>query len=164
MAHVYTIKGVKSFMGREGYGFNCDLYRNGKKIAFVRDMADGGETRFEWVNPQNRLSVASKVVGATLTENLHVEEILLRDHISTIEEFKDGGKCDMDCFVAGLVDDYENAKKEKAKCKKNILFRSSDGNLYSVKGVFNEEAKKVLLARYPDIVEFVNEKYLKVEA
>ena len=163
MSHVYTINALKSFVGREGYGFNCNLLRNGKKVAFVQDMADGGEIRFDWICPKNCLPVECEHNdGTKYTENRNVEEILLRNHISTIEEYKEGSRGDMDCFVAGLVDEYENEKKNKAKCKKNIMFRSSDGHTYSVKGQYNEQNKKTLMARYPDIVEFINERFAKV--
>ena len=37
----YTLKSIKNFMGREGYGFNANLYHNGKKIGEVTDPANG---------------------------------------------------------------------------------------------------------------------------
>lgn len=41
----YTLKSIKNFMGREGYGFSASLYYNNKKIGEVTDTADGsGET------------------------------------------------------------------------------------------------------------------------
>ena len=38
----YTIKGVKTFRGREGQGFNATLCRDGKPVAHVDDAACGG--------------------------------------------------------------------------------------------------------------------------
>ena len=37
----YTLKTVKNFMGREGYGFSANLYYNGKRIGEVTDTANG---------------------------------------------------------------------------------------------------------------------------
>jgi hypothetical protein len=37
-----TVKNVKTFTGREGIGFNCDLYLDGKQIAQVLNDAGGG--------------------------------------------------------------------------------------------------------------------------
>ena len=37
----YTLKSVKNFMGREGYGFSANLYHNGKRIGEVTDTANG---------------------------------------------------------------------------------------------------------------------------
>ena len=31
----YSVKNIKSFIGMEGYGFNANLYRGKKKIAFL---------------------------------------------------------------------------------------------------------------------------------
>ena len=41
------LKKVKTFLGREGYGLNADVYINGVKAAFVRDDASGGEIDFD---------------------------------------------------------------------------------------------------------------------
>jgi len=163
--HKYTIKNLKSFLGREGHGFNIDLYRNGVKVAFVQDMADGGEIRFDWVDHKNTLPMEfpsyNGIKGSKHIEMVPVEEVLLLNHISTIEEYKDGTRSDMDCFVSSLVDDYENEKRNKKKCKNHIMFLSNDGKTYSIKGTYNEANKTFLLTRYPDIVEFINEKYLE---
>ena len=39
----YTVKNVKSFQGLEGQGFECSLYKDGKKIGTCTDTASGGE-------------------------------------------------------------------------------------------------------------------------
>lgn len=38
---VYSVKNVKSFMGREGYGFEASLYKHGKRVGSITDVADG---------------------------------------------------------------------------------------------------------------------------
>lgn len=38
---MYEVKNVETFMGTEGYGFNCNLYQDGKKIAEDVDTAIG---------------------------------------------------------------------------------------------------------------------------
>ena len=44
----YEVKNVKTFTGREGQGFECTLYRNGKSVAKVVNTADGGEIDIYW--------------------------------------------------------------------------------------------------------------------
>ena len=44
----FTLKGVKTFIGREGYGVNTTLYYEGKKVAFLLDSGNGGELRVDW--------------------------------------------------------------------------------------------------------------------
>ena len=39
---MFTVKNVKSFQGRQGIGYICDLYRNNEKVATAEDYADGG--------------------------------------------------------------------------------------------------------------------------
>lgn len=45
----YSITGLKTFRGNEGYGFNANLLIDGRKVAFVYDDANGGCYRYEWV-------------------------------------------------------------------------------------------------------------------
>ena len=39
---MYSVAKVKSFRGTDGYGFNADLMKDGRKIAFVIDEGCGG--------------------------------------------------------------------------------------------------------------------------
>ena len=50
----FQLKAVKTFQGMEGQGFTANLYVCGKKAAFVRDDAHGGELWFEWVDSKPR--------------------------------------------------------------------------------------------------------------
>ena len=43
------IKNVKTFLGNEGYGYNCSVYIDDKKVAMAIDDATGGEA-FTWVD------------------------------------------------------------------------------------------------------------------
>tara|TARA_R100000808_G_C2144999_1_gene152764 strand:+ start:285 stop:974 length:690 start_codon:yes stop_codon:yes gene_type:complete len=45
------VKAVKTFRGRDGEGFNCNIYWDGKRIGVADDMANGGELHLEfWKN------------------------------------------------------------------------------------------------------------------
>ena len=44
----HSLKAVKTFMGREGYGLNANLYRGKKKVATILDDANGGEMDINW--------------------------------------------------------------------------------------------------------------------
>lgn len=56
-----TIKGVTTFIGREGHGFNATLYMNGVKVAFVFDDASGGCIDYQWASPSAQLGVEKYV-------------------------------------------------------------------------------------------------------
>lgn len=90
------VKNVVSFIGREGYGFNADLYVNNIKSAFVRDMADGGQTVFEWFDD--------------------TQKAFLNSFVDSLPPFRFYGKDmreTMETVVAGLVDDYLNKRGKK---------------------------------------------------
>ena len=46
----FQVKGVKTFVGREGYGVNANLYYEGKKVAFLLDSGNGGCLDVDWEN------------------------------------------------------------------------------------------------------------------
>ena len=46
----YEIKGLKTFMGMEGYGVNASLYYKGKKIAFIIDDGNGGCLNIDYLD------------------------------------------------------------------------------------------------------------------
>tara|TARA_Y100001963_G_scaffold34739_1_gene48390 strand:+ start:1991 stop:2581 length:591 start_codon:yes stop_codon:yes gene_type:complete len=49
----FTIKGLKTFIGREGYGVNANLYHKGKKVAFLLDSGNGGCLDIDWLRSRN---------------------------------------------------------------------------------------------------------------
>ena len=44
----FSIKSIKTFKGREGYGINANLYYNNKKVAFLLDSGNGGCLDIDW--------------------------------------------------------------------------------------------------------------------
>ena len=45
----YSIKSVKRFDTPDGGGFNCTLYADGKKVAYVYDEGRGGCLFYDWL-------------------------------------------------------------------------------------------------------------------
>lgn len=72
----FEVKGIKTFEGREGYGLNATLYRNGKPFAFFHDAATGGQpdlTPFDQEKPSQRKHLYGNAAQDVLLE--------LRDYI-----------------------------------------------------------------------------------
>lgn len=150
---VYTVKGVKSFQGREGLGYECSVYKDGKRIGTVTDVANG---------------------GGQLQMNLKTreEETALEDYCKTLPKLSymhDGKEnfydCDPCIFVGGLVDAFEKDSRNKKACKtKTLVEVEEDGEkkVYVYKCWFSEAIKKIIKDRdYPDTdVVFINERYL----
>lgn len=132
----YTITKVKQFRGREGYGLNATILKDGKPIAFVLDQADGGDVQFDFTNPgQNAKSYAMHSPGARAEEAAFIEfcqkwwtesgadkewaEEFAKVGGSRWRESETSPRLIMDRWVSSLVD----AEKFNRMSKKNTLFR-----------------------------------------
>lgn len=173
--NVYTIKGYKSFIGREGHGYNLSLYRNGKKVAFVMDNAEGGEVRFEWVDYEApAVSVTHHEIYAPYGEGIKVEERCTPEEAILWQELE--GKTTHSSFSdkdyqktpAGFVDELINKmleeKQFKGWCKKTTVFRlknDKDPKVWrTIASVFTPKVKALLIAKYGEhLGEIVNERF-----
>jgi len=126
----YVVKNVKTFIGMEGHGFNASLYRNGKKVAFVIDSAQGGCFDFQWTDweePKVDINIIS-YKGEPHTFQGTPEEKILTELVETLpkaksEVFPDGVKETVDGFVAILIDQFERKKWLKRNLKKCFVFQ-----------------------------------------
>lgn len=139
----YSVKNVKSFMGREGYGFNANLYRGKKKVAFCMDSANGGMLDIDWVvgkipAPKDSYPTEdaySQAWAEYRTANKE-EEDLLDNHIATLppanSDFsEDGLTIDADWFITDCVSKFEEEKdlrKMRKQCVTKTLFRQVNAN------------------------------------
>jgi hypothetical protein len=155
----YSVKNVKSFVGMEGYGFNCTLYRNGKKVGICIDDASGGGMHpIRW---------DQKV-------NAKEEQRLLNKHVASLPKVKSdlGDKTmtltiDEGWFVEELVSQYEKEReirKVKRQCETKTLFRTADmkEGVYSYFRVpYSEKLKAHIINKYGEAVEIFNEVFEK---
>lgn len=120
-----SVKGVKTFRGMEGHGFNATLYLDGKKVAFVMDEGSGGCMRYEW--------------------NDRKAEDIVNNWVKTLPKMKFEGSgsnqefdADLDIVISNLLDKYETAKQ----CRTKIMFTVTDKKgktvTYAVKGTWKD--------------------------
>ncbi|ADY14175.1 hypothetical protein [Sphaerochaeta globosa] len=147
---MYEVKSVKSFMGTEGYGYNCNLYRDGKKVAEVVDTADGGAVNFYW-----------EAKGEA--EDFHQYAL----NLPMIDMSKFGladVPQDIDTAIGGLVDEYENTKRLKALCSKNWVYKFENHKSDEI-ACFKKnhpDIRKVIETKYENqIVECINDRFQK---
>ena len=148
------VKNVKSFIGMEGHGFNCSLYLDGKKVAFVIDDANGGEFHYQWEGktPQDRTRNEKEVMAVI---DALPPEIIEEDAEPWKKSLYPEGfrKIKIDVYVGRLVDDYENNKKLERQKKTSVPFKTAEckpGTYYVLKhGGKVEETKSRILKRYP---------------
>lgn len=167
MVH-YEVKGVKDFIGMEGHGFNATLYRDGKKVCFIIDDADGGDYHYQWYDleePREEIEIIGHDLNKCKFRATKEEAIFLK-YLQTLpyelNEFDQKMyPVEDDGFIAGLVERYELAKL----CKKKTLFvlKGSDGKNreYEMKTPFTPAVKEHLVKKYgKDLVEILNERIL----
>lgn len=135
---MYSVKNIKTFTGREGKGFNATLYRDGKKIAMVSDMADGGMLRFDWVDYSAR------------------EEDKLDAYCATLPKTELGHglravPTDKDLFVSRLVEDAEIRKKMTSQLRKKTVFIDG-GVAYTSPSPYSPSTRAALLSKFPNAI------------
>lgn len=158
----YSVAKLKTFIGMEGHGFNVDLLLDGKKVAFVRDDADGGELVFEWID-DGRPKVPMGPKDSTWL--LPATQGDLRDFVKGLApmvcDFEDPntGKPAVlamteDIYVTNLVQDLQWIREYKRITKKAIVYLK-EGQLYSAKVEPTEKNLAGYKAKFPHF-EIVN--------
>jgi hypothetical protein len=165
---MYTIKNVKSFQGREGHGYSCDLYRDGKKVATVTDTANGGSVDFYWLDTGKapRVPITCHnyrdelhTYNGTPEEKQFVEHADGQTYVSPITNKTE--RKDSDIFMSELVDAFENKKRLKRLCKTKTVFalKSQKGEYYTFNRAYNPQLADMIRAKYgEDLAEIVNER------
>ena len=152
----YSVKNVKSFLGMEGYGFNCNLYRGKKKIGFCMDDASGGGMYpIDW-----------------LCNDAEEEQRLLTEHIATLppvpSELNPNNplRIDEGWFVEELVSKWEEEKDERKmrkQCQTKTLYKlrsDNEGRYWTWNVPFNQLAKSYLQTQHGDnLAEIINERF-----
>ena len=159
---MYSVKKVKTFRGMEGHGYNADLYRDGKKIAFVMEEGCGGEPTFEWED-HSKPQVDINIIGhndqpityqGTPEEKLFVELANSQSYTFFGHTGRKNG--------AILMDDILENFKLKKTCKTKTAFRlTTDGedSYHVIKESFSPDLRAWLVQEHgADLIEIINER------
>lgn len=141
----YTVKGIKTFVGMGGHGYNASLYRDGKLVAFVTDDASGGPLQIEWKDVSDGLVEveAKDYKGNPWVVKMTNEEKALHEHATSLPPSvcdwvdPDTGRpaelsMTSELFIEGLVNDAL-LLKDVAKMTRGKVAFVRDGKLYTVK-------------------------------
>lgn len=169
MSMKYEVKGCKTHKGHEGEPLTqCNIYRDGKKVAFYSDGDWGGPPRFEWVDrtePQVNISIINSQ-DEPVSINVTPEEAMLYDHIKDMKwELWDGKMAPMDpeIYVGQMIIKYEERKHLKNLCKSMVFFRLNDKKYEedqwsTIKVAYCDDIQQKMLERYGDnLGEILNE-------
>lgn len=130
------VKNVKSFIGREGYGYSCSLYIDGVKSAVILEDASGGPTDVYQTFDEEKLQHFQKV--AETHPDYYSPEGFNSENWAIV--------------VAGLVDRYQAVKKEakgRFVIEKNgeIFFVKYKGKKYSKE--YHNKFEEAIKRDYP---------------
>lgn len=174
----YKVAKVKTFKGREGEGFNADLIRDGKKVAEIINDASGGCLDFHW------LDFAATRVDVNWT-GYHNDPVVLHctPQEAALYEFLRGKTWTLDLaghdadnspvqhdpesYASELVGKFLDDKRFRRMCKTQTLFRlmgDEVGAWRVIKAQYTLVLKERMQARYPTIVEVLNETYATADA
>lgn len=166
----YALTKIRTFLGREGYGLNAVITRDGKPVAFVMDDASGGEVEVDFTNPlQNARSYeASK--GTSKIEEREAHAFAL-DWLTTSPQAEHArqqekelaamypeshrapsGADALNSWINFMVDEHESKKRLDRAAKKTTLFR--------VKGDAPDQWRTLKNAPYsPAVQQFLDNKF-----
>jgi len=169
----YSLKAVKTFVGRDGYGLNANLYKGKKKVATILDTGDGGEMDINWVDfKEDEVEITE--TGFSGEKNTYPgtpEQKILIDLISKEPPQKYGEEYSkvlgeeyyltIDTFINEMVEEQQRVKKIKSLCKKNVCFKlksNKPNHCSSFKGEFTPQIKKHIEDKFgDDLMEIYNE-------
>lgn len=131
-----TIKSFKTWSTNDGGGYQFNLYKDGKKIAFVHNDGNGGEIQIDWLDEGAKKSIIEYVKS-----------------LSKIEL----GDVTIDSTVGILMDDLVNKHEWEKKLarhrKQGILFRllsDPKESFRTIKTLDMDRAKAYLDKTYPN--------------
>ena len=123
----FQVKGVKTFIGREGYGVNANLYYKGKKVAFILDSGNGGCLDVDWIVDDYRWNDNPLIpLMKTLPKTTWLEKYGSDEH--GLGEYKWDEESVCNC----LVDEYL-AQKEFKKCLNKVSVLIDDNTIATYK-------------------------------
>lgn len=151
----YSVKGIKTFKGMDTDGYNCTLYKDGKKVAFVIEEGSGGEPMFDFVSREAEADLLAFVktlpkVKTTIPISKDKTEPFEYDEV-------------MATFVGSLVEQYLEEQSLRKRCKNHLVIRLDDGKIYEYKFPYDPIKARPAIEKHfgTKLVEILNETYAK---
>jgi hypothetical protein len=160
---------LKTFYTPDGGGYNCTLYRDGKRVAEIHDGGHGGEIEIEiaW------LDRSSRIMNVEAGYCTYPEETILLNHVKgmyypadTALGIKENSlTMGTSGFIGELVSDFEFEKKVRRLIKNSTCYRTKpqgSGEFWTIKAPFTAAVKARIQKDEPALVEIYNETYGQV--
>lgn len=155
----YSLRGIRTFRGRDGYGLNATLLRNGKAVCTLLDEGNGGMMFFDWYDLRGGESTEADAFKTFI----EARRAAIRADKTNEYGMKEREVFSGDIWVDQEVDRIESDRRFKRLCKTKTLFQVGDeigGDSYrSIKGV-GAEVRALISRKYAGKKIFVlNDKY-----
>ena len=128
----YSINALKTFDTPDGGGYNCNILRNGKKVATAHEAGQGGEIDIDWLDwEEKRVEIHNtNYKGEKNTYKGTPEEKLFVEFLETLprvesRHFDDGLKVCAGIFFEEMVRSLEDDRDVKKWLKKWWCFKTS---------------------------------------
>lgn len=150
----YSISGVKTFVGREGHGYNAHLLCNGVKVAFLIDDANGGPLNIQWLDyaAPHVQGAARDYKGEPFARFMTPQEAAFNALVFALPEvpceYSESGKTfqSVDVILEEMVNDALTMKRLASILKKKTIFTKK-----GVKGAFSSTAAPSVFSIRPDV-------------
>ena len=154
-----TVNAVKTFIGREGEGYNCNVFVDGVKVAFARDDAGGGMTDYDYVGKTfDAMRANLKLLDRAIKEYppLRIEDDI--DGFTAIYDDDGNWAQGIDVIISDAVNSFLINRKRKSQLKTKVLYTDNtckDGEYFTIPHKGNaEKCRAYILAKYKN-VEFL---------
>lgn len=156
----YSVAAVKTFNGREGRGYSCNLMLNGKKVAEVLDDANGGPLSVRWLDNEFSEGQVRQWDDSIKTIRMTKQEAAFEALVMALPKrackySESGFRFDSsDIVIEDLVNDQADLKKMKTMLKSKILF-TKGVEIYQSKIIDIDRQLPALRAKHPT-AKFLN--------
>ena len=145
----FTIKGLKTWTAREGYGFSFSLLFKGKKVAVHTQDGNGGMGRTWWEQGTKEVEAAFDAIVKSLPPVEYGSGMGLEGETYEADE---------DHVMAALSDEFDLISKVKRAAKKGKTMWTVGDKIWTGSAPFTPEYAKIIMAKYPGAV-ILNEVY-----
>lgn len=124
----YQMRNLRTFRGRQGHGYTAELVLDGRKVADVEELADGGAPRVEFATVQDTAALMADIAPG-LTGN---------DAWMALE-----------AFLAKLADDADLHDRAVKMIRSKVLFTLDGRRAVSIKAKPTQDAFDLVRKTHP---------------
>lgn len=162
----YTLNGIKTFRGRNGFGLNANLLWEGTKVARILDEGNGGEMRIDWLGSCRAGSNALEATFMLFAREQYERDggnagYLARMKAFGLQHLADTGLRDDRSKAEHWINAYADREQIRVKlrrwCKTKTVFGLLDepGQYHTLTAPYSPAGEQFIRRKYADRVKFI---------